>query len=237
MFVALVALVMSTTGTTIAAATLLPRDSVGATQLRAGAVGSAEVRNRSITLPDLAYPTIASLRRPAGAASGALGGTYPSPTLVAGAVTAAALADGSVIASKLAEGSIGGSKIMSGSIGADDLIAEEDWHVIGAPSEVAYAATWGSTATGSYQQAGFRKDRFGIVHMRGVAFRGADGTASYMFTLPVGYRPSKIRSWPVASFGSAIGVLEVESDGRVWISTSANDNQVSLEGVSFVAGA
>ena len=256
LLVALVALVMSTAGTTIAATTILvPRSSVGAAQLRTGSVDGAKIRDRSITIRDLASATTAALKRPAGAAGGALGGSYPNPTIGDGAVTSAALAegavtvsrlaDGSVTASKLAagavsgsslvDGSIGGSKIMSGSIDATDLVPNEPWRVVGDGANAPFAALWGSSSLGLYDPLAYRKDRFGVVHLRGVAWRGSDsGIGSTVFTLPAEYRP--LRHHLFASASSSGGRIGVDSTGQVWVSNDVDDNHAPFDGVYFVAG-
>ena len=73
--IATIALFVALGGTSYAALKL-PRNSVGATQIKAGAVGSSELHNRSVRLSDLSVSARASLkgpkdlrvRRPAGSA-------------------------------------------------------------------------------------------------------------------------------------------------------------------------
>jgi hypothetical protein len=59
--VAMLALFIALGGTSYAALKL-PRNSVGATQIRAGAVGSSEIRDRSIALKDVSRAARSSLR-------------------------------------------------------------------------------------------------------------------------------------------------------------------------------
>src|SRR4051812_50132187 len=65
MIVAVVALIVAMGGTSYAAITL-PRNSVGPRQIRAGAVGSTELRDRSLRVRDLTRRARAAPRGPQG---------------------------------------------------------------------------------------------------------------------------------------------------------------------------
>jgi hypothetical protein len=125
---------------------------------------------------------------------------------------------------------------MSGSIDGAALKQNEAWHVSGAPDGPAFGVLWANTSSlDIYERTSFRKDQFGVVHLRGVAHTAANAVGSAMFTLPAGYRPLKHRMFSVASSDGG-GAIDVESTGIVWVYSITDDRNVSLDGVSFVAG-
>ncbi|MCX6232607.1 MAG: hypothetical protein NTZ33_13810 [Bacteroidetes bacterium] len=72
----------------------------------------------------------------------------------------------------------------------DVAVFLNDWTQHGAPNE----------------NAGYKKDVFGMVHFRGAIDKGASNT-NHLFTLPAKYRPSKTRYLPN---------LQILNDGTVW---------------------
>jgi hypothetical protein len=124
-----IAVVLSLGGTTAYAASHLAKNSVGARQLKTNAVTGAKVRDGSLTGADVNAATLGQVpsaknadgAAPLGAASGALDGNYPNPTIAPEAVGTAALTDGAVTAAKLAPGSVGKAGLGEGAVRGKSL--------------------------------------------------------------------------------------------------------------------
>lgn len=122
MIVAVIALIVAMGGTSYAAITL-PRNSVGDRQIRAGAVRSSEVRDRSLSVRDLSVSARTTLRGaqgppgPPGAASPGGSGTVTVKT-AAGSVGAAPV-DQEVLASATATCDAG-QRVVSGGASTGD---------------------------------------------------------------------------------------------------------------------
>jgi glycerol-3-phosphate acyltransferase PlsY len=86
---------------------------------------------------------------------------------------------------------------------------------------------------GAYSVAGYFRDTLGMVHLRGVIAAGSVWTA-VMFVLPVGYRPSYEAVFPVVS-NNALGRLDIDTSGNVFMSGAGSTAWVSLDGISFRA--
>lgn len=86
-----------------------------------------------------------------------------------------------------------------------------------------------------YATAGYYKDPFGRVHLKGHLKSGVIGSAA--FTLPAGYRPAE-RTFvaTVAHNGASyiVAVLDVNTDGSVTPTVGANGEFV-INAISFVA--
>ena len=81
-----------------------------------------------------------------------------------------------------------------------------------------------------YNNAGYTRDRSGVVRLRG---RIKSGTLpASAFLLPVGYRPINDNLFAVDS-NSAYGMVWVKSGGDVYINNGSNVS-VSLDGISFL---
>lgn len=111
-------------------------------------------------------------------------------------------------------------------IGASEMEPQEAWI---APT---FTNSWVNYDV-TYNQCGYYKDNFGIVHLRGLVKNGVDGTS--IFTLPAGYRPQYRELLVIASVDH-YGRLDIPTDGTVIPSAGTTENGwVCLDGVTFRA--
>ncbi len=114
----------------------------------------------------------------------------------------------------------------------NDLIAitkEPRFRKVGQVGQPAFQNSWVNFGS-NWQDAGFTRDPFGWVHLRGRIKSGTVGSAA--FTLPPGYRISVSEDFAVISNG-AVGRVEVLTDGTVIPTTPSNNTYVSLSGIRF----
>jgi len=107
-------------------------------------------------------------------------------------------------------------------------ISQEDWI---APTLLNSWINYG----GGYNPAGYFKDSFGIVHLRGTVKSGTIGQA--IFTLPVGYRPAYKEILITISHDGAnekLSRCDVQADGNV-VSCFGSNTYYSLDGITFRA--
>ncbi len=129
---------------------------------------------------------------------------------------------------------------LSGTYPNPTLEAPEAVHIVGGGGgEPDFEGGWQSV----FFPAGFYKDPFGVVHLSGAVKCVPDGqdtcTASFtevVFTLPVGYRPLFNSEFAVDS-NLAFGEVVVGSNGRLVVQVGATQAYVTLDGISFRAGA
>jgi hypothetical protein len=82
--------------------------------------------------------------------------------------------------------------------------------------------------------AGYAKDSWGVVHLRGLINTGSsDSTA---FVLPSGLRPHHYLYFPVYTFGGGVASLEINASGEVIPFGTNVSSGNSLDGISFAAG-
>lgn len=82
-----------------------------------------------------------------------------------------------------------------------------------------------------YDVAGYRKDSFGFVHLKGLIKSGTATAGTVLFTLPAGYRPGATGLFDAQSNGS-LGRVDVNSSGQVTIQVGTNA-WISLNGITF----
>ncbi|MHB8491144.1 MAG: hypothetical protein ACYDA6_02870 [Solirubrobacteraceae bacterium] len=107
----------------------------------------------------------------------------------------------------------------------------EAWHLVGAAGQPSFEHSWTNLGAG-YAPAAFYLDPVGRVHFKGVLTGGTkDATA---FTLPAAYRPPENLAFAVAAGGSPPTVEDVDvySTGEVFLNGEAT-SAVALDGISF----
>jgi hypothetical protein len=92
-----------------------------------------------------------------------------------------------------------------------------------------FTNSWVNYGNG-YSNAGYYKDPFGIVRLRGMISGGTMAFAA--FTLPSGYRPeTKLLCSTISN--AAAGRVDIGTDGTVTVFTPSTNAWVSLEGITF----
>lgn len=92
---------------------------------------------------------------------------------------------------------------------------------------VVFQNSWANYGSG-FHEAGYYKDFFGRVHLRGLV---ASGVSSVIFTLPPGYRPAFSYIFTAPSAG-AYGEVRINSAGEVSMAFG-DPSWISLSGISF----
>lgn len=74
---------------------------------------------------------------------------------------------------------------------------------------------------GSFDTAGYYKDEFGIVHIKGVIKSGTTTASTVLFTLPAGYMPLLTKLFPTIS-NDLFGYFQINSFGSLLFITGSN---------------
>ncbi|MED4922891.1 phage tail protein [Anoxybacillus geothermalis] len=98
---------------------------------------------------------------------------------------------------------------------------------------------WGHVGFGT-STAGYMKDNFNFVHLKGSLWAGITSDNTILFTLPVGYRPLEDLTFPVFNASSSyanitIGTVRVKANGDVIIIKVPYNGLLFLDGITFRA--
>jgi hypothetical protein len=211
--VTVLALIVLGGGTAFAAKQMLPKNSVGAKQLKNSAVTGAKIKNGAVSAAKLAPGTI----------NPATLGTVPNANHAntAGNAEHAESATSSTTATNATNAT--NAVRATTAERAESVPAPEAIHVV-----TNFEPGCSATATENLGQVGFYKDAFGEVHLVGGIFCTNEDTTA--FFLPPGFRPSTEILQPTVGDAKAIGELLVLPSGAV---RSFDSKNATLFGVSF----
>ena len=186
------------------------------------------------TGPTGAASTVTGPTGPAGSA-GAAGPTGPTgPT---GAVGAASTVPGPTGPT----GATGAASTVAGPTGPTGPVGNLDsgWHWLGYAGEPALRSgvTPYDAPGGNWIHPRFRRDGAGCVFIEGLLLGPISGSATPLFTLPVGYRPAYRQVFPVdnGGYGSGVAQITVYPNGDVLFDTGGANNYLSISGITFMA--
>ena len=108
-------------------------------------------------------------------------------------------------------------------------IPQESWHNVGATGEPAFQNSWVNYGA-VWANCSYMKDSMGFVHLQGLI---KSGVSYPIFTLPIGYRPSK-ELYFIANVGNNAYGLTINASGVVY-TASVGGSFYSLDGVTFKA--
>jgi hypothetical protein len=229
LIVSLVALFIALGGTSYAAITLAPRNSVGSAQVINGSLQTLDLSKKAKT----ALKGARGARGPAGE-TGSIGAAGPAGAAgVAGAAgpagaTGPAGPTGATGPVGPATGAAGGA--LAGNYPNPTLAPIEAWHEVGATGQPAFQNSWFNFGS-PWSTMAFAKDSAGFVHLKGTLNVGTFGAA--IFVLPVGYRPAQNLFTPVAAQRNGY----IYADGTVEVAQLATNTTAGFDGIVFKAGA
>ncbi len=108
------------------------------------------------------------------------------------------------------------------------MIREASFRKVGAMGQPTFQNSWVNYGSG-WREAGFWRDPFGVVHLRGLIASGTIGQTA--FTLPPGFRPSASEVFATVS-NNLLGRVSVLSGGAVVCDVGSNV-WLSLSGITF----
>jgi len=123
----------------------------------------------------------------------------------------------------------------------------DTWHMPGTGTEPALVSPWKSygwngnaatsyePSTGSFVPLSFQKDPFGRVLFRGFAMAtAATAAGATIFTLPVGYRPTKTILFDTSVNGTTASRIDITPTGAITVSPAMTANTwITFDGLIF----
>lgn len=192
--------------------------------------------------------------------AGAAGAGYAAGQIGTGdiknnAITAKKIKKSAVTTKKIKKNAVTADRVKDGSLSAADMVAQEPQHAAtllnGTEGDCLYQS--GATLLAGLGGPTFRKDRFGEVHLTGVAVGGdgpgGDGVCdptdpgqasdAIAFMLPAGYIPAKTMIVGDLSAGGTIivGAAGLNSFGLILppgaVAPNSGGSPITLDGVTF----
>jgi hypothetical protein len=209
---------------------------LGGTSIAALRVGSKQIVNNSVRSKDLRNNDVRGkdIRR----------GTVKGSDVGNESLTGADLDESSLgTVPRAATATATGSATNAGALDGIDSTGflrstpPERFREVGSPGQPGFAAGWGNSLLAERNTAGFFKDPFGVVHLKGTVVRSSGGTT--IFTLPAGYRPAKAPCFPTVNAGfdpAVAGVICVFATGEVRNTTADGTGSYLLDAIAFRAG-
>lgn len=98
-----------------------------------------------------------------------------------------------------------------------------------------FANSWANLNAALYSPAGYYKDPYNRVYLRGALTKASGAVALSVFTLPVGYRPAFGISCPALAYNGAVYIAAAVSISTAGVVTPILGaiNEFWLDGISF----
>lgn len=214
--------------------------SYAAVQLSSGDVRSKHIKNGQVKKADIARNAVTS---PKVMDRSLLPQDFAEGTLTAGPAGAQGVAGPQGVKGDPGANGATGATGLQGQQGAPGpLVTAEPWHEIAAAE---FGACWTNSSAGAGRNtAGYYRDPFGRVHLKGWVRRlSGTGCGPVIFTLPPGYRPlgdenQLVSNGPIDTNTNTVAtIVVVRSDAGIFSGqvtfSGGNQQDVFIDGISF----